>query len=108
MGTNKRIRTEETQPYRCLCGTVITHKRKSLKKHLLTKAHKKLLPCPPHHWIIESAKGHLSNGYCQNCHEQKQFTNSVNSVPWGWRLQREYDNEEKEKKEKEELEHLIG
>ena len=107
MGKDKRIRTEESQPYNCLCGTVIAHKKKSLKKHLLTKAHIELFPCPPHHWIIESANGQFSSGYCQNCNEQKQFANSIEQFSWGGRAQREYDNEEKEKEEKEELEHLV-
>ena len=83
MGMDKRIATEESQSYTCLCGTVIAHKKKSLKKHLLTKTHLQLFPCPPHHWIIESANGHLSSGYCQNCNEQKKFENSIGSVSWG-------------------------
>ena len=107
MGKDKRIATEESQPYTCLCGTVIAHKKKSLKKHLLTKTHLQSFPCPPHHWIIESANGHLSSGYCQNCNEQKQFANSIEQFSWGGRAQREYDNEEKEKEEREELEHLV-
>ena len=107
MGKDKRIRTEESQPYNCLCGTVIAHKKKSLKKHLLTKAHLQSFPCPPHHWIIESANGQFSSGYCQNCNEQKQFANSIEQFSWGGRAQREYDNEEKEKEEQEELEHLV-
>ena len=32
MGKDKRIATEESQPYTCLCGTVIAHKKKSLNK----------------------------------------------------------------------------
>ena len=107
MGKDKRIRTEESQPYNCLCGTVIAHKKKSLKKHLLTKAHIELFPCPPHHWLIESANGQFSSGYCQNCNEQKQFANSIEQFSWGGRAQREYDNEEKEKEEEEELKHLV-
>ena len=86
---DKRIQTEELQPYKCLCGTVIAHKKKRLKKHLLTKAHIKLFPCPPHHWIIESASGHLSSGYCQNCNEQKKFQNSIEQYTWGTHVQRE-------------------
>ena len=30
-----------------------------------------------HHWIIESAEGPLSQGVCQNCHEFKEFQNSI-------------------------------
>ena len=29
------------------------------------------------HWIIESAEGPLSQGVCQNCHEFKEFQNSI-------------------------------
>lgn len=105
----KGIRTDkEPQPYTCICGTVITHKTKSLKKHLLTKSHLQALPsCPPHHWIIESASGHLSTGYCQNCNEQRKFENSVTQYSWSGRAQKEYEDEEKAKEEREELEHLV-
>ena len=106
MVKDKRIQAEELQPYKCLCGTVIAHKKKSLKKHLLTKAHIKSFPCPPHHWIIESASGHLSSGYCQNCNEQKKFQNSIEQFSWGGRAQLEYDKQAKDKEEQEELEHL--
>ena len=30
-----------------------------------------------HHWIIEAAEGPLSQGVCQNCHEVKEFQNSI-------------------------------
>jgi len=30
-----------------------------------------------HHWIIESAEGPLSQGVCENCHEVKEFQNSI-------------------------------
>ena len=96
MSTDKR--TQE-KPYICICGTVIAHKRKSLKKHLLTKAHIQSMPCPPHHWIIESANGHLSHGYCQNCNEKKMFENSIGQYSWTSGSQRE----SKEKNEVEEL-----
>ena len=107
MSKEKRVQTEASQPYKCLCGTVIAHKKKSLKKHLLTKAHIKSFPCPPHHWIIESASGHLSSGYCQNCNEQKTFANSIEHYSWGGRATKEYEDEEKEKEQQEELKHLV-
>lgn len=107
MINGKRIQAEIPQPYTCICGTTITHKSKSLKKHLLTNAHIQALPCPPHHWIIESANGPLSRGYCRNCNEQKKFENSVAQFTWAGRLQKEYEDEEKEKEDKEELEHLV-
>ena len=108
MGKDKRVSTEELQPYTCLCGTVIAHKKKSLKKHLLTKAHLQSFPCPPHHWIIESANGHFSSGYCQNCQEQKTFENSIGQYSWGGRAQQEYENQEKIKEEHEVLEQLVN
>jgi len=30
-----------------------------------------------HHWIIDSAEGTISQGVCQNCHEIKDFQNSL-------------------------------
>ena len=30
-----------------------------------------------HYWIIETAKGPISRGECQNCHEVRDFKNSV-------------------------------
>ena len=30
-----------------------------------------------HHWIIEAAEGPLSQGVCQNCHQVKDFQNSL-------------------------------
>ena len=30
-----------------------------------------------HYWIIETANGPVSRGQCQNCHETKNFKNSV-------------------------------
>ena len=104
----ERIRTATPQPYTCICGTVITHKRKSLKKHLLTQTHIRLAPCPPHHWIIESAQGHFSNGYCQNCKEQKTFENSINGYTWVGRAQRTYEDEEKKQEQKEEITQLVN
>jgi hypothetical protein len=103
MSEAKRTRITVPDPYTCICGTVITHKRKSLKKHLLTKAHLSTPApaptCPPHHWVIESANGHLSNGYCQKCNKKDAFENSIGNYTWGGRAQREYEAEEKDKKE---------
>ena len=93
MSEAKRTRITVPDPYTCICGTVITHKRKSLKKHLLTKAHLSTPApaptCPPHHWVIESANGHLSNGYCQKCNKKDAFENSIGNYTWGGRAQRE-------------------
>ena len=33
-------------------------------------------PCH-HHWISDSAEGPISQGVCQNCHEIKDFQNSL-------------------------------
>ena len=30
-----------------------------------------------HHWIIEPAEGPVSQGVCQNCHEAREFLNSI-------------------------------
>ena len=30
-----------------------------------------------HHWLIEVAEGPSSQGVCQNCHEVKDFQNSI-------------------------------
>ena len=30
-----------------------------------------------HHWIIEPANGPISRGVCRNCHESKEFRNSI-------------------------------
>ena len=30
-----------------------------------------------HHWIIETANGPTSRGVCRNCHESKEFNNSI-------------------------------
>jgi len=102
MVKNKQTQTEKLQPYKCLCGTVIAHKKKSLKKHLLTKAHIKFFPCPPHHWIIESATGPFSSGCCQNCNEYRMFENSIVQGIWGWSTQR--DHEDENNKEENEIE----
>ena len=106
MDNDKRIRINVKQPYTCSCGTVIAHKQKSLKKHLLTKTHIQLSPCPPHYWIIEAAGGHFSNGYCQYCKKQKKFENSIGYGTWGWTAQRQYDDDKK-KDDKQQIEHLI-
>ena len=109
MDTDKQVKTKVVQPYTCVCGIVIAHKRKSLKRHLLTKIHSQLSPCPPHHWIIESATGHLSSGYCQNCNEKKNFENSITQgYAWYGRAQREYDSEERTKENKKEVEDLAN
>ena len=113
MSRAKRIRITVPDPYTCTCGIVLTHKRKSLKKHLLTKAHLgkeyvKVIPCPPHHWVIESANGHLSNGYCQKCNKKDAFENSIGNYTWGGRAQSEYEAEEKNKKENDSVEQLVN
>ena len=102
-----RTDTRTPQPYACVCGTIIAHKGKSLKKHLLTKTHLELAPCPPHHWVIESANGPLSSGFCQNCNEQRKFENSIAQFTWTGRAAKEYEDEEKEKEQQEELKHLV-
>jgi hypothetical protein len=112
MSEAKRTRITVPDPYTCICGTVITHKRKSLKKHLLTKAHLSTPApaptCPPHHWVIESANGHLSNGYCQKCNKKDAFENSIGAYTWGGRAQREYENDERGKKEDNSVEQLVN
>ena len=32
--------------------------------------------CPPHHWVIETANGPVSNGTCA-CGEDREFQNSI-------------------------------
>jgi len=113
MSRAKRTRITVPDPYTCTCGIVIAHKRKSLKKHLLTKAHLgkeyvKVIPCPPHHWVIESAKRHLSNGYSQKCNKKDAFENSIGAYTWGGRAQREYENDERGKKEDNSVEQLVN
>ena len=34
-------------------------------------------PACRHHWIIEPANGRVSWGECRNCHEMREFVNSV-------------------------------
>ena len=34
-------------------------------------------PTCRHHWVIESARGPISWGECQICHEGKEFKNSI-------------------------------
>lgn len=108
MSKAKRVRITVPEPYTCTCGTVITHKRKSLKKHLLTKAHLSAPACPPHHWIIESANGHLSNGYCQKCNKKDAFENSIGTYTWGGRAQHEFEAEEKNRKNTDSVEQLVN
>ena len=35
-----------------------------------------------HHWIIESSNGPMSEGVCQRCGEKREFSNSIDIVPW--------------------------
>ncbi|MCH8282764.1 MAG: hypothetical protein J4N89_07210 [Chloroflexi bacterium] len=35
------------------------------------------IPDCRHHWIIEAANGPISQGECQNCHEIREFSNSI-------------------------------
>ncbi|MDA0265155.1 MAG: hypothetical protein O3A93_14100 [Chloroflexi bacterium] len=34
-------------------------------------------PACQHHWVIETARGPVSWGVCQVCHEGKEFKNSI-------------------------------
>jgi len=36
----------------------------------------------PHHWVIDRPNGPLSKGVCQRCGESREFSNSIDSVPW--------------------------
>ena len=104
-----KAKVEQADPYTCTCGTVIAHKRKSLKKHLQTKAHlDTIVPCPPHHWTIDAANGHLSNGYCIKCNKKQKFENSIGAYTWTGRAQKEYEDEEREKEEQEEISQLVA
>ena len=35
-----------------------------------------------HHWVIDRPNGPLSEGLCQRCGERREFSNSIDSVPW--------------------------
>tara|TARA_R110002020_G_scaffold84375_3_gene209037 strand:- start:6308 stop:6634 length:327 start_codon:yes stop_codon:yes gene_type:complete len=95
------------ESYDCICGVKISDKSKSLKKHLTTKKHLAFADCPPHHWAIETANGHLSPGYCVKCNKQNSFENSI-TYAWAGRNQREYEVEEQEKEVTEEIGQLVS
>lgn len=40
------------------------------------------VPACPHHWIIETPRGALSNGRCKACGEERQFRNSATDHLW--------------------------
>jgi len=88
--------------YKCICGVTIADKRKSLKKHLTTKAHLAFADCPPHHFQIGVSNGPLSAGSCIKCGLTKQFENSIN-YGWGGYQQRQYEEEQKQKEQQEQL-----
>jgi len=35
-----------------------------------------------HHWIIEAANGHTSQGVCRLCQQVREFENSTNESSW--------------------------
>ena len=35
-----------------------------------------------HHWVIDTADGHLSRGVCKLCHAAREFENSQLSAKW--------------------------
>ena len=35
-----------------------------------------------HHWVIPPSNGPMSEGVCQRCGESREFSNSIDSVPW--------------------------
>ena len=102
--------TNNTQEelYLCECGTTLTDKRKSLKRHLLTQKHIKNLEmaCPPHHWTIETATGPQSKGVCIKCNVIKDFDNSI-QYAWSWQTH-VVEKEEQEKMELDDLEHQLS
>ena len=38
----------------------------------------------PHHWIIETPDGPVSNGRCKLCGEEKEFNNSMGITENSW------------------------
>ncbi|HAA95603.1 MAG: hypothetical protein FI717_06235 [SAR202 cluster bacterium] len=59
-----------------------------IEKDLVEEVTQAVLPAPEvseeeakptclHHWVIETANGPVSWGVCQNCHEGKEFQNSI-------------------------------
>ena len=36
-----------------------------------------------HHWVIDTANGHLSRGVCKLCHTAREFENSLEATNWG-------------------------
>ena len=36
-----------------------------------------------HYWVIQPAKGPVSQGVCQNCSEIREFKNYVEGASWG-------------------------
>ena len=102
--TDKAGRVPEK--YNCICGIIISDKRKSLKKHLSTKTHLSIAQCPPHHFAIDSSNGPLSAGSCRKCGLTKQFENSIN-YGWGGFQQKQYEEEEQQNEQREELTQLV-
>ena len=39
-----------------------------------------------HHWVIDTADGHLSRGVCKLCQQVREFENSQLATNWGRRI----------------------
>ena len=35
-----------------------------------------------HHWVLPLPNGPINEGECQRCGERREFSNSIDSVPW--------------------------
>ena len=35
-----------------------------------------------HHWVIDTASGHISQGVCKHCQEVREFENSIDRSIW--------------------------
>jgi len=35
-----------------------------------------------HHWVIDTANGHLSRGVCKRCQQVREFENSLMATSW--------------------------
>ncbi len=40
-----------------------------------------------HHWIIDTPEGPVSKGRCRLCGEEREFSNSVDTLYGGWNPQ---------------------
>ena len=52
------------------------------KSHNLDTLNNFIAATCAHHWVIKAANGPLSEGQCQRCGEWREFSNSIETIPW--------------------------